>query len=49
MVATAAGSTAYNAAAHGPIGTVKCQYITSPPINPFRPRRLNSVLLPDKA
>lgn len=46
MVATAAGSTAYNAAAHGPIVPLNANILLLTPINPFRPRRLNSVLLP---
>lgn len=45
MVATAAGSTAYNAAAHGPIVPLSANVLLLTPINPFRPRRLGSVLL----
>ena len=46
MVATPAGSTAYNAAAHGPIVPLNSNVLLLTPINPFRPRRLNSILLP---
>lgn len=46
MVATPAGSTAYNAAAHGPIVPLNANILLLTPINPFRPRRLNSILLP---
>ncbi len=45
MVATPAGSTAYNAAAHGPIVPLNSNILLLTPINPFRPRRLNSILL----
>jgi NAD+ kinase len=45
MVATAAGSTAYNAAAGGPIVPLNANILLLTPINPFRPRRLSSVLL----
>jgi NAD+ kinase len=46
MVATPAGSTAYNAAAHGPIVPLNANILLLTPINPFRPRRLSSILLP---
>lgn len=46
MVATPAGSTAYNAAAHGPIVPLNANVLLLTPINPFRPRRLSSILLP---
>lgn len=46
MVATVAGSTAYNAAAGGPIVPLNANVLLLTPINPFRPRRLNSILLP---
>ena len=45
MVATAAGSTAYNSAAGGPIVPLNSNILLLTPINPFRPRRLNSILL----
>jgi NAD+ kinase len=46
MVSTCAGSTAYNAAAGGPIVPLNANILLLTPINPFRPRRLSSVLLP---
>ena len=46
MVSTPAGSTAYNAAAHGPIVPLNANVLLLTPINPFRPRRLGSILLP---
>ena len=46
MVSTCAGSTAYNAAAGGPIVPLNANILLLTPINPFRPRRLTSVLLP---
>lgn len=46
MIATPAGSTAYNAAAYGPIVPLNANVLLLTPINPFRPRRLNSILLP---
>jgi NAD+ kinase len=45
LVATPAGSTAYNAAARGPIVPLDANVLLLTPINPFRPRRLNSILL----
>jgi NAD+ kinase len=45
MVATVAGSTAYNAAAGGPIVPLNANVLLLTPINPFRPRRLSSILL----
>jgi NAD+ kinase len=45
MVATPAGSTAYNAAASGPILPLKANILLLTPINPFRPRKLSSILL----
>ncbi len=45
LVSTPAGSTAYNAAAHGPIIPLDANVLLLTPINPFRPRRLNSILL----
>ena len=46
MVSTAAGSTAYNSAAGGPIVPLNSNILLLTPINPFRPRRLSSILLP---
>ena len=45
MVSTPAGSTAYNAAAFGPIVPLKANILLLTPINPFRPRKLSSILL----
>jgi NAD+ kinase len=45
LVSTAAGSTAYNAAAHGPILPLNSNILVLTPISPFRPRRMSSILL----
>ncbi|HJR73464.1 MAG TPA: NAD kinase [Luteimonas sp.] len=45
MVATAAGSTAYNYSAHGPILPLGSSVIALTPIAPFRPRRWRGALL----
>ncbi len=45
MVATAAGSTAYNYSAHGPILPLGSRVIALTPIAPFRPRRWRGALL----
>ena len=45
MVATAAGSTAYNYSAHGPILPLGARVIALTPIAPFRPRRWRGALL----
>ena len=45
MVATAAGSTAYNYSAHGPILPLGSGVIALTPIAPFRPRRWRGALL----
>jgi NAD+ kinase len=47
MVATAAGSTAYNLSAHGPIIPLNAPLLALTPISPFRPRRWRGALLPD--
>tara|TARA_R110002095_G_scaffold80982_3_gene70263 strand:+ start:4111 stop:4890 length:780 start_codon:yes stop_codon:yes gene_type:complete len=47
IVATAAGSTAYNFSASGPILPITSNLITMTPISPFRPRRWRGALLPD--
>ena len=39
MVATPAGSTAYNLSAHGPILPLDAQLLALTPVSPFRPRR----------
>jgi NAD+ kinase len=49
MVATPAGSTAYNLSAQGPIIPIGAALLALTPISPFRPRRFHSVLLPDTA
>jgi NAD+ kinase len=46
MVATPAGSTAYNLSAHGPILPLGCGLLALTPICPFRPRRWRGALLP---
>jgi NAD+ kinase len=49
MVATPAGSTAYNLSAHGPIIPLGAQVLALTPISPFRPRRWRGALLPHTA
>jgi NAD+ kinase len=49
MVATPAGSTAYNLSAQGPIIPIKAPLLALTPISPFRPRRWRGALLPDTA
>ena len=49
MVATPAGSTAYNLSAHGPILPLGSQLLALTPICPFRPRRWRGALLPEAA
>lgn len=49
MVATPAGSTAYNFSAHGPIIPVGAQLLALTPISPFRPRRWRGALLRNHA
>jgi NAD+ kinase len=49
MVATPAGSTAYNLSAQGPIIPIDAPLLALTPISPFRPRRWRGALLPDKA
>jgi NAD+ kinase len=46
MVATPAGSTAYNLSAHGPIIPLDTGLLALTPISPFRPRRWRGALLP---
>jgi len=48
LVATPAGSTAYNLSAHGPILPINAPLIALTPISPFRPRRWRGALLPNK-
>jgi NAD+ kinase len=49
MVATPAGSTAYNLSAQGPILPINAPLLALTPISPFRPRRWRGALLPDTA
>jgi len=45
MVATPAGSTAYNLSAHGPILPIDAPLLALTPISPFRPRRWRGAIL----
>jgi len=47
LVATPAGSTAYNLSAHGPIIPIGAELLAVTPISAFRPRRWRGALLPD--
>ena len=49
LVATPAGSTAYNLSAQGPIIPINAPLLAVTPISPFRPRRWRGALLPDTA
>ncbi|MDX2258759.1 MAG: NAD kinase [Hyphomicrobiaceae bacterium] len=49
LVATPAGSTAYNLSAHGPILPITAPLLALTPISPFRPRRWRGALLPNTA
>lgn len=49
MVATPAGSTAYNLSARGPIIPLGSNVMALTPVSPFRPRRWNGALLPHSA
>ncbi len=46
LVATPAGSTAYNLSAHGPILPLGTEAVVLTPISPFRPRRWRGAVLP---
>jgi len=46
IVATPAGSTAYNFSAHGPILPLGSQLLAITPISPFRPRRWRGAIIP---
>jgi NAD+ kinase len=48
LVATPAGSTAYNLSAHGPILPLGSRLLALTPISPFRPRRWRGAILPEK-
>ena len=45
LIATPAGSTAYNLSAHGPILPIGANLLALTPISPFRPRRWRGALL----
>ena len=47
LVATPAGSTAYNLSANGPILPLGSNMLALTPISPFRPRRWRGAILPD--
>ena len=48
LVATPAGSTAYNLSAQGPILPLGANLVALTPISPFRPRRWGGALIPDE-
>lgn len=49
LVATPAGSSAYNLSAHGPVIPLGAGVLALTPISPFRPRRWRGALLPHQA
>lgn len=49
LLATPAGSTAYNLSAHGPILPIDSPLLALTPISPFRPRRWRGAILSDSA
>ncbi len=49
LIATPAGSTAYNLSAHGPIVPLSANLLPLTPISAFRPRRWRGALLPASA
>ncbi|MEQ8936665.1 MAG: NAD kinase, partial [Amphiplicatus sp.] len=49
LLATPAGSTAYNLSAHGPILPLNAHVLALTPISAFRPRRWRGALLPREA
>ena len=49
LVATPAGSTAYNLSAHGPVLPITADLLALTPISAFRPRRWRGALLPHTA
>ena len=49
LVATPAGSTAYNLSAHGPILPINSRLLALTPISAFRPRGWRGAILPHEA
>jgi NAD+ kinase len=49
LLATPAGSTAYNLSAHGPILPIDSPLLALTPISPFRPRRWRGAIVPNTA
>ncbi len=49
LIATPAGSTAYNLSAHGPILPINAALLALTPISPFRPRRWRGAILSNEA
>lgn len=49
LLATPAGSTAYNLSAYGPILPIDSPLLALTPISPFRPRRWRGAILPNRA
>ncbi len=49
LIATPAGSTAYNLSAHGPILPINAPLLALTPISPFRPRRWRGALLQNES
>ncbi len=49
IVATPAGSTAYNLSAHGPILPIEAEMMALTPVAAFRPRRWRGAILPKRA
>jgi len=49
LIATPAGSTAYNLSAHGPILPIESDLMALTPISAFRPRRWRGAVLPRRA
>jgi len=49
MVATPAGSTAYNLSAHGPILPLDAPLLALTPVSPFRPRNWRGALLSNRS